>query len=419
MTLRFCHVTTFYPPHNFGGDGIGIERLVRALARRGHPQTVIVDTDAYRMLSGKSPDAPAPEPGIDVIRLGSGAPRLSMLLSQQLGRPVVQKGRLRELLGGDRFDVVNFHNVSLAGGPGVWSYGNAAKIDMAHEHWLVCPSHVLWRHGRELCTGRECFRCQLSYGRPPQLWRATSLLEKHGRDVDVFVAMSEFSRAKHREFGFPFEMEVLPYFLPDAEEREPGPRDMARRPHPRPYFLFVGRLERIKGLDEVIPLFRRIRGADLVIAGAGEAEERWKELADGLDNVRFLGRVPNDVLEGYYRGCEALIVPSICFETFGIILIEAFRHGAPVIARRLGPFPEIVESSGGGELFSGPDELVASIEGLLRSPERRDAFARAGFRAFQERWCESAVLPRYLELVELARERRARRAAGDRFAQVN
>jgi hypothetical protein len=227
------------------------------------------------------------------------------------------------------------------------------------------------------------------------------------------------SRAKHREFGFPFEMEVLPYFLPDAEERELRPRGEGHRPHPRPYFLFVGRLERIKGLDEVIPLFRRIRGADLVIAGAGEAEERWKALAQGQDNVRFLGRVPNDELEAYYRGCEALIVPSICFETFGIILIEAFRQGAPVIARRLGPFPEIVESSGGGELFSGPDELVAAVEGLLRSRERRDAFARAGFRAFQERWCESAVIPRYLELVELARERRARRLPGDRIRSAN
>jgi glycosyltransferase involved in cell wall biosynthesis len=341
-------------------------------------------------------------------------PRVSMLLNQQLGRPVVQARELRGLLESDRFDVVNYHNVSLAGGPAVWSWGAAAKLDLAHEHWLVCPSHVLWRHGRELCTGRECFRCQLSYGRPPQLWRATSLLERHARDVDVFVAMSEFSRAKHREFGFPFEMEVLPYFLPDADEPEPPPRDEAARPHPRPYFLFVGRLERIKGLDDVIPLFGRVRGADLLIAGAGEAERGWRELASGLDNVRFLGRVPGDELERYYRGCEALIVPSICFETFGIILIEAFRNGAPVLARRLGPFPEIVESSGGGELFSGPEELLAAIERIRASPERRDAFARAGYRAFRERWCESAVVPRYLELVELARERRRARGSDPR-----
>ena len=62
------------------------------------------------------------------------------------------------------------------GGPGCSRYGgDAVKLYMAHEHWLVCPTHVLWRHGRELCTGRECLRCTLRYQRPPQLWRYTGL----------------------------------------------------------------------------------------------------------------------------------------------------------------------------------------------------------------------------------------------------
>ena len=76
---------------------------------------------------------------------------------------------------------MHFNNVSLVGGPGVLSTGNGIRIYEAHEHWLVCPSHVLWRHGRELCTGRQCLRCTLNHRRPPQLWRYTGYLEQQLR----------------------------------------------------------------------------------------------------------------------------------------------------------------------------------------------------------------------------------------------
>src|SRR4030095_7550903 len=114
-----------------------------------------------------------------------------------------------------RFDVVNFHNVSLVGGPGLLRYGSGIKLYMAHEHWLVCPTHVLWRHNRELCTGRQCFRCSLRHRRPPQFWRYSSLLERKIRHIDAFISPSQFSADKHREFGFPKPLEVIPYFLPD------------------------------------------------------------------------------------------------------------------------------------------------------------------------------------------------------------
>jgi glycosyltransferase involved in cell wall biosynthesis len=88
--------------------------------------------------------------------------------------------------------------------------------------------------------------------------------------------------------------------------------------------------------------------------------------------VHFLGRVGLDELRRYYEHAVALIVPSVCFETFGIILIEAFKQGTPVIARRIGPFPEIVTSSGGGELFATRGELTAAMSRLQENPEHRD-----------------------------------------------
>jgi glycosyltransferase involved in cell wall biosynthesis len=396
--LRFAFLTTFYPPENFGGDGIGIQRLARGLVKAGHHVTVVHDLDAYHLLHPEpAPPAPVEPPGLEVIKLRSGMGALSPLLTQQLGRPVANGRRIARILAEGDFDVINFHNISLIGGPGLLGYGRALKLYMAHEHWLVCPSHVLWRYNRELCDARDCVRCQLTFKRPPQAWRHTGYLERELRHVDTFIAMSEFSRKKHHEFGFPREMEVLPYFLPDPEAG--GARVGGARPHERPYFLFVGRLEKIKGLDDVIPVFRQYPDADLLIAGDGEYAGPLRQLADGMPNVTFLGRVAPDDLRRYYEHAIALIVPSVCFETFGIILIESFKQGTPVIARRLGPFPEIVETAGGGELFSNTEELVAAMRRLQQDPARRDRLAEAGSAAFLARWSERAVVPQYLDIV--------------------
>ena len=248
-TLRIAMLTTFYPPHNFGGDGIGVQRLARALVARGHEVTVLHDVDAWRLLASGPEPEPGEEPeGLEVVRLTSRLGAASTLLTQQLGRPIAHGRAIAARLAAGRFDIIHYNNISLVGGPGILALGDAVKIYEAHEHWLVCPSHVLWRHNRELCTGKQCIRCVIRYRRPPQMWRYTGLLERQLEHVDLFIAKSEFSRRKHREFGFPRDMEVLPYFLPDLEPsptaagdgRDSPPEEPP--PHPRPYFLFVGRL---------------------------------------------------------------------------------------------------------------------------------------------------------------------------------
>ena len=404
--LRFCMITTFYPPYNFGGDGIGIQRLSRALVRRGHHVTVIHEEDSYRMLNGGREPAAEESGGVEVVGLRSRAGRLGQLLTHQTGRPVVHGRSIQRILDEGDFDVINFHNISLVGGPGVLSAGRGLKVMEAHEHWLVCPSHVLWRHDREPCSGRECTRCVLAYRRPPQVWRYTGYLERQLEHVDVFIAKSEFSRDKHREFGFTREMEVLPYFLPDGTEDTAAP---TASPHERPYFLFVGRLERIKGLEDVIDAFRRFHGADLLIAGTGTHEAALRERATGMENVRFLGRLDAAQLSVHYAHALALVVPSVGFETFGIILIEAFRSGVPVIARRLGPFPEIVDRAQGGLLFSTQDELIAALERFERDAGFRARMAANGRSAFAEHWSERVVVPRYLQLLQNAAERKGDR----------
>ncbi len=404
--LRFAMVKTFYPPYHFGGDAQHVQLLTHALARRGHHVTVIHDIDAFRMLRPGVEPAPMIEPqGVHTYGLSSRFGPLSCLATQQLGRPLVHGRRIQRILRRG-FDVIHFHNISLVGGPAVLGYGDGIKLYTTHEHWLVCPSHILWRHQREVCTGRQCLRCVLRHGRPPQVWRSTGLLQKQSQHVDAFCAPSQFCATKHQEFGFQPDMHVLPLFLPDApmtgEEATSSRQDAATRP----FFLFVGRLERIKGLQDVIPLFTDGSPADLWIAGTGDYERELRQLAGHRDGVRFLGSLTQEQLRGLYRRALAVILPSICYEVFPMVTLEAFREGTPIVARRLGPYPEIVEQSEGGLLFETREELADTLSKLSMDEALRDKLGAAGRRAFQSNWSETVVLKRYFALIErIARQR--------------
>ena len=401
--LRLLMFTTFYPPYSFGGDAMGVQRMARALVARGHRVSVVHDEDAYLNLGGRAPEGAALHSGDGVNRIGLRAAQgvLSDLLVQQAGRPVLHARRIARIVEEERPDITWFNNVSLVGGPGLLDYGAGLKVYEAHEHWLVCPSHVLWRHNRELCDRRECLRCVATFRRPPQLWRYTGLIDRKIEQIDLVVAKSEFSRAKHAEFGLGKEMTVLPYFLPDLDHHATAPYTG----HPRPYFLFVGRLEKIKGLQDVFPAMDRVPDADLLIIGDGDYAGELKALAAGNPRIRFLGRMGPEELTAYYKGAEGLIVPSVCYETFGIILIESFRLGTPVIARRLGPFPEIVETSGGGLLFETEDELAAAMQSFQQDRGLRGRLSEAARGAFEARWREDVVMAAWG--AELARAARA------------
>ena len=408
--LRILMFTTFYPPYSFGGDAVGVERMARALASRGHLVTVVHDQDAYFSLGGVEPAAATQKDNIHVIGLRSRLGMLSNLATQQLGRPVVHLRRLKDIVRTGGFDIIWYNNTSLVGGPGLLGIGEALKVYEAHEHWLVCPTHVLWRHKRELCTGRECLRCTLNYRRPPQIWRATGALDRALDHIDVLIAKSEFSREKHREFGLRQDMEVLPYFLPDIDMESVQPYSG----NDRPYFMFAGRLEQIKGLQDVFPAMDVVDGVDLLIVGDGDYAGELKRLARENPRIRFVGRKSTDELNAYYRGAIGLVVPSICYETFGLILIESFRVGTPVIARRLGPFPEIVGAAGGGSLFTTRSELITAMQDLRDNPQHRQRQSAAARAAFEKFWIEDRVFAAY----SAAFARAAHRKGDARLARI-
>jgi glycosyltransferase involved in cell wall biosynthesis len=308
------------------------------------------------------------------------------------------------VLEDEPFDVVHFHNVSLVGGPAVLGYGSGVKLYTAHEHWLICPMHVLWKNNQRPCERPQCFRCTLAFRRPPQLWRYGSLLERSAEHVDLFLSPSRFSVRMHRERGFRFAMRHLPQFIPSHSVPvvEPWRRT-------RPYFLVVGRLERLKGIHTLIDAFRGHDVADLVVVGEGTYAEDLRRQAAGLGNVDFRGRLPFAELQSLYAGAVAVLQPSVGYETFGMTVVEGFSQGTPAIVRDLGALPEVIEESGGGFTYRTNNELIEAMERLRTDSALRAELGAKGRRAYEVRWSEAPHLQGYFEAIVEARDLRSAR----------
>ena len=402
--LRFCMITTFYPPYNFGGDGIFVRRLSNELARRGHQVDVIHCVDAYRLLAPKrAVKDQQNHPNITVHGIKSRFGFLSPLATQQTGYPLFKSSRIRQILE-KNFDVIHYHNTSLIGGPGILEYGQGIKLYTMHEYWLVCPTHVLFKFNRRICARKQCLLCSLIYKRPPQWWRYSGLLKSAIRHVDAFIAPSRFTEEKHRQLGPDVRIVHLPYFISPPENPRPDLEDPGGDAPEGPYFLFVGRLEKLKGLQTIIPVFRRYRSRHgrpkLLVAGKGNYERRLRRLAGGDADIRFLGHVSGRRLDALYQNAVAVIVPSLCFDVSPQVVMEAFMQGTPVIAGELGGTPEFIEQSGGGFVYRSEEQLRSAIDRLLADPAYRDQLGRRGFQAYQRLWTADAHMSGYLGLID-------------------
>lgn len=400
--LRFCMITTFYPPYSFGGDAVFVQRLAGALGRRGHEVDVIHCRDSYRSLAGRHEPPPEPtQPGVTVHGLESRVGRLSPLATQQTGQPWFKRRRIEAILRARQPEVIHYHNISLVGGPGVLALGAAIKLYTLHEHWLVCPTHVLFKFKREPCREKECLRCQLSYRRPPQWWRYTDLLSRAVRQVDAFLAPSETVRQRHAAEFPELPLVRLPHFLGTPPAPAPVPGLPAR-----PYFLFVGRLEKLKGLQTIIPLIRQHPAFDLVIAGAGDYAPALRQLAGDCERVHFVGRLTQAQLQTAYAGALAMLLPTIGFEVFPMVFLEACAAGTPVIVTDVGPLPGLVRESGGGLVYQDEAGLVAALTRLQGEAGLRAHLGQAGQAAWRAQWSEEAHLEKYFQLIQQIGERR-------------
>lgn len=400
--LGFCLLTTFYPPWSFGGDGVQVQRLARALAGRGHEVTVVHSVEGHAAGGGERHPPADRDGAVRLVAVDAGLGRLSPLATYLSGRPLLV-GRQIERVLRERFDVLHFHNPSLLGGPALLERGHGLKLYTAHEHWLVCPTHVLWQDQERVCVEPHCVRCTLRHRRPPQPWRGTGLLERGLAHLDALIAVSATSARLHERLAAVVPIMVLPHFVPD-----PGPPGGA--PTDDPYVLFAGRLEPIKGASSLLAAFDGWDGVRLVVAGSGSQEAELRRAAAPLPHVRFAGQLPREDVAALQRSALAVVVPTVGHETFGLAAVEALAHGVPAVVRDFGALGELAGLSDGVLAYRTDAELHAVLQRLVDDPARRAALGRAGRADFLARWTEREHVRAYLGLIE---ERAAGRGDGE------
>jgi glycosyltransferase involved in cell wall biosynthesis len=400
-------VTTFFGAQSFGGDAAYVDRLARALCRRGHEVHVFHCVDAFNAVRGRHPLRPyTPPPGLHIHPLESGWGVLSPLATQVTGKPYFKLDVLRRELDAIDTDVVHFHNISLVGGPGVLGLGRGAvRLMTAHEHWLICPMHLLWKYGRKACDGPSCIRCSLAGRRPPQIWRYTGALDRGLRQLDALIFPSLHTLEEHRRRGIGAPLVHLPYFLPD--DWSEGIEDEDPPVTARPYLAAAGRLVSMKGFQRLIPLMRWLPEVDLKIAGTGPYEPALRQLAAGLPNVQFEGLLDGRSLARLFHGARAVVVPSLFPETFGYVVLEAFAVRTPVVVhRRGGALFENGVRSGGGLGYETDSELLWALRRVVHDDDLRDELGHHGFAVRISDWSETAHLDRYFSLIQGIRSSR-------------
>ena len=149
---------------------------------------------------------------------------------------------------------------------------------------------------------------------------------------------------------------------------------------------------------------RMFTAIDLVIVGEGRSSKAVARTARETQNIDYIGRLSHKELAPYYRNAIAVILPSLVFETFGLVIIEAFSVGTPVLARRIGAYEELIERSGGGLLFKSVDTLGAAMKSIVENEELRAELAARGQEAVRQWWTERNVVPQYLQIIRRTAE---------------
>lgn len=277
-------------------------------------------------------------------------------------------------------DVVHCHNTFAMISPAAYYVCQRLGVPVVqtlHNYRLHCLRADFFRAGRvcEACLGKRlpwpgivhgCYR-----GSRLQTAGVAAMLTVHRwwqtweTQVDVYIALTEFARQKLIQGGLPAEKIVL---KPNFVSPDPG-----RRQGIGDYALFVGRCVPAKKICTLLEAWQRVDTVPLKLVGSGLEADTMRQLIRQyrVENVEFLGQRSRDEVFALMKQARFVVFPSEWYETFGMVLVEAFACGVPVIASRIGAIEEVVDAGQTGLLFNPGDaaHLAAQVRWAIDHPE--------------------------------------------------
>lgn len=396
--MNICLVSREYPSETgWGGIGNYTYQLVHGLSKKGHNVHVIsqsLDIDKeYR------------DNGVFVHRVShkSFFPFKGKFrefgLRWEYSQSVYNK--LTEVI--DKFDIDIVEAPNLSGEGFVYSFHKKTPlVTRLHTNFSEVINFLDWENNLDRRLSRW--------------FEATAIL----RSDLITCSTKAHAELIAREVGIDLQkIRIIPLGVCLPELRE------ERREDQNPVVLFVGRLEKRKGIHiliQAIPhVLKEISNVNFLIIGRdsyiskedvaffGEKEHSYKEqllrmLPESCkNNVQFLGYISAEELDRYYRLCDLFVAPSL-YESFGFIYIEAMSYARPVIGCGVGGVPEVIQDGINGILVPPADVemLAGTILNLLKDRELARRLGSSA-RQYVERYFTRDIMVKntinaYLEL---------------------
>lgn len=287
--------------------------------------------------------------------------------------------KVRQILQQSAYDLIHVQNFFPLISPSVYYAAQAEGVPVVQSlrnYRLLCANGFLFREGRvcEDCLNHKipwpgiihrCYRNSLpgtvTVSTMQTVHRSLSTWTKQ---VNLFITLTEFSRNKFIQAGFPAEKIVVkPNFIADDSGVGTGKGG---------YAFYVGRLSPEKGIETLLSAWKQLGNQiPLKIVGDGPLSAQVQQASAEFPQIEWLGRQPLEQVYQLMGEAQFLIFPSQWYETFGRVAIEAFAKGTPVIAANIGAIAELVQDQKTGLLFTpgNPQDLAAKVQWALEHPQ--------------------------------------------------
>lgn len=294
--------------------------------------------------------------------------------------------KLRRLIREARPDIAHVHLIYHHLSPSVLAVLKQEKIPVVmtiHDWKPLCPNYLMFTEGAicERCRGGHYVqaakhRC-IHNSCPQSIWAAFEAYVYHAKNyyeeyVDLYIAPSEFVKTMFIKWGFPADkILVLPHFLSPSIVREQTSITAPAKPE----FVFVGRLNAEKG---IMTLARKWASEKILyplhVFGDGPLAPQLRNFVEDnrLRNIILHGAVPREEISQRLRAMTALIVPSEWYEIFGLVAIEAWAQGVPIITSNFGALPELVKNSGAGIVMDFKNDKLSDVLSAITDQKYRD-----------------------------------------------